>query len=455
MKEKNKILYQNNDKDILTLAITGECMATRPFSMYNEDEFLEMIGILREADVAFTHFEMLIHNFNSYPGKADFYGGYFGAEPIIAEEIKWAGINIVSCAHNHCKDYGNTGLFSTINNLNRLGIINSGMGSDLEEAREPAYLDTNKGRVALISVSSGHQPHERASYAKGSTRGRPGCNYLRFSTKYVIDSSLLMALNEIGSKLGFRTREHLAEGEVYFLGRIFAPGEKYSINTFTHKGDLEGNIRSIKDAKRQADLVLVSHHYHAPTINRDIPPTFVEQFAKDCIDAGADVYIGTGPHRILGIEIYKDKPILYSIGNFFAQSQFLKRVPPESFEFFFERAGIDYNSDQLLKLTPADYHDARIGILPLPGPQWWSSILTQLNIIKGRLTEIKIYPLTLGREGEKGEIVSRQTGTRTEGRPLLAKGDTNKRILNRLMKLSAIYSTYIEFINDVGIIRLQ
>nr|WP_318528309.1 CapA family protein [Mesorhizobium sp. ZC-5] len=47
------------------------------------------------------------------------------------------------------------------------------------------------------------------------------------------------------------------------------------------------------------------------------PPDYQQSFARKMIDAGADAYVGHGPHLPRGIEIYKGRPIFYSLGNFF------------------------------------------------------------------------------------------------------------------------------------------
>ncbi len=45
------------------------------------------------------------------------------------------------------------------------------------------------------------------------------------------------------------------------------------------------------------------------------------------IDAGADVFVGHGPHVLRGIEIYKGKPIFYSLSNFIFQNETVLRMP--------------------------------------------------------------------------------------------------------------------------------
>ena len=76
-------------------------MCTRPFSRHDEPEFLELLRILREADTTYCHMEMNLHDKKtSYPGRA-YAVSALQADPIIAQELKWAGIDLVSCAYNH------------------------------------------------------------------------------------------------------------------------------------------------------------------------------------------------------------------------------------------------------------------------------------------------------------------------------------------------------------------
>ncbi|MET0586739.1 MAG: CapA family protein, partial [Candidatus Binatia bacterium] len=53
-------------------------------------------------------------------------------------------------------------------------------------------------------------------------------------------------------------------------------------------------------------------------------PDFVRDFARRCIDAGADVFATHGPHILMRIEIYHRKPIFYSLGNLIMQNDTLR-----------------------------------------------------------------------------------------------------------------------------------
>lgn len=73
-------------------------------------------------------------------------------------------------------------------------------------------------------------------------------------------------------------------------------------------------VKDIKDAKQKADVVIVSLHWG--TEYENTPDKKQREIAHKLIDAGADVILGHHPHVMQGIEIYKDKIIAYSLGNF-------------------------------------------------------------------------------------------------------------------------------------------
>ena len=70
----------------------------------------------------------------------------------------------------------------------------------------------------------------------------------------------------------------------------------------------------IRAARAAAEVVVVSIHSHEPDNRTDEPADFVRAFAHRAIDAGASLVVGHGPHRVRGVEVYKDSAILYSLG---------------------------------------------------------------------------------------------------------------------------------------------
>jgi poly-gamma-glutamate capsule biosynthesis protein CapA/YwtB (metallophosphatase superfamily) len=116
-------------------------------------------------------------------------------------------------------------------------------------------------------------------------------------------------------------------------------GKKIAFIGFAHNNivpnvnDLEFAKKLVIDAKKRADLVVVSFHGGAEGTDQQHVPNKTEIFAGEArgnlplfahtvIDAGADLVLGHGPHVIRGMEIYKDHLICYSMGNFATYGMF-------------------------------------------------------------------------------------------------------------------------------------
>ena len=82
--------------------------------------------------------------------------------------------------------------------------------------------------------------------------------------------------------------------------------------------DLRVN-HDIVDAKKKVDYLFVLPHDGIEYIDVPLPETIARY--RDFIDWGADGVIGSHPHCPQGWEVYKGKPIFYSLGNFFFNSK--------------------------------------------------------------------------------------------------------------------------------------
>ena len=172
-----------------------------------------------------------------------------------------AGIDVCALANNHVLDWGYDGLGETLRTLEIAGIKTAGAGSDLTTASAPAVVQVpGKGRVMVFScgLESSGIP---ASWAAGENR--PGVNLLP-------DLSKRMLL---------------------------------------------GIENSLRRQRRTGDIIVVSIHwggnwgYDVSREQRD--------FAHGLIDtAGVDIIHGHSSHHVMGIEVYRDRPILYGCGDF-------------------------------------------------------------------------------------------------------------------------------------------
>lgn len=78
------------------------------------------------------------------------------------------------------------------------------------------------------------------------------------------------------------------------------------------KQDLLDNIASLKE--QGAQIIIVSFHWGQEKEN--VPNDVQVELAHTAIDNGADLVLGHHPHVLQGIEEYKGKNIVYSLGNF-------------------------------------------------------------------------------------------------------------------------------------------
>jgi len=364
-------------------------------------------------------------------------------------EVKGMGFDVVSTANKQSFDYMYGGLFRTKDHLRRVGVPHAGTGKDLAEARQPTYVETTRGRVALIAASSSFAPHGRAGDARRDMQGRPGLNPLRFETWYGVKPETMEKIKELNeglvNELGLPEVVQ-PEDAYYFMRNKFVVGEDIGTHTRANKADMEGNLESIRDATRQADWVLFSLHAHEGVPNdSDRPAEFVEEFARAAIDAGAYAVIGHGHHGMRGIEIRQGRPIFYSLGNFIFQNETVYKMPAD----FYER----YKLDPYGK-TPADAYDARASMPPQPGypeskwftedQKYWISVIPHMAFEGEGLRELRLYPVELGQDKPRSQ----------RGRPMFVERELADRILGIIADLSKPYGTEISNREGVGVVAL-
>ena len=418
-----------------TMALTGDSIITRRLSVFTEPEHTRLFDLVRGADAAFTNLEMLFHDYEPYPMN-ERGGTYMRAEPSLLKELVWAGFDMVSRANNHTGDYGVEGMRLTTKHVADAGLVQAGVGEDLPAAREAAFLDTAKGRVAIVSVASTFPDHSRAARARNGVRGRPGLNPLRFTTTYVVPRERLEQLRGLQNELTGRASN--PGDTVNFFQRRFVAGEKAGVRTEPDAEDVAEIAAVVKNASRLADYTLVTVHAHEGIPqDRAVPAQFLVTFARAMIDAGADLFVGHGPHVLRGIEMYNGKPIMYSLGDFIFQNETVLRLPSENYEPYDlgPSAGVsDFNDTR--------YDNDRSGF---PADrEIWEAVVARPTWQNKRLTELALHPISLGYGKSRID----------RGRPVLADAATGKKILDDLIARSAPLKTRITVRDGVGYVEL-
>lgn len=182
----------------------------------------------------------------------------FRADPDRVYLLELIGADIVSLANNHAYDYGEDALLDTMDTLKEAGIPYVGAGRDLEEAMKPSYFIANGRKLAIVSAT---QIERSTPYTREATEDSPG---------------VLKTLNP----------------------------DKF--------------VTVIEEAKENADFVIVYVHW-----GTEQNPYFESDqtaLADAFIEAGADAIIGGHTHCLQGCEYRKEVPIIYSLGNFWFNS---------------------------------------------------------------------------------------------------------------------------------------
>jgi poly-gamma-glutamate capsule biosynthesis protein CapA/YwtB (metallophosphatase superfamily) len=239
--------------------------------------------------------------------------------------LKAADIDCCTLANNHLLDWGYAGLAETLETLRRAGIQTAGAGRSQEEAAAPAIVDFGaKGRVLVISLGSETSGIPTA-WAAGEDRA--GVNLLP-------DFSTATAKQ---------------------VGKAIAP------------------------FRREGDVVVASIHwggnwgYAVPCEQR--------QFAHELIDrAGVDLVHGHSSHHVKGIEVYRERLILYGCGDFLTDYE---GIP--GYEMFrgdlalMYFASVALSSGRLVRLhmTPVQVHRMRLRRTVEADSVWLASILNR------------------------------------------------------------------------------
>jgi hypothetical protein len=176
---------------------------------------------------------------------------------------------------------------------------------------------------------------------------------------------------------------------------------------------------------------MVSIHAHDAHGDRETPAGFLPPFARACIDAGAHAFIGHGPHVLRGVEIYKRRPIFYSLGNFIFEAEGMRQVPQE----IYDACGIKGHD-------PSDFFD--VAMKGFQDEVYWSSAIAQARFSGGVLSELRLVPIDLQRDLPRAE----------RGQPVRGDARLSATVVDRLARLSAPFGTRIALQDGVGVVRL-
>lgn len=381
---------------------TGDSMITRPLPE-GDTSAAALAELIGQADVRFSNLEMVIRNSTDGFPAAEAGGTWATGRPQLLEDLRRYHFNLLAWATNHTLDYSHDGLQATARHLDAAGFTHIGAGDNLAEASSVKYLETAAGRVGCIAAVSTCPTSWIAGDQRPDMVGRPGVNPLRFKSIYQIPEADLRRMRELAASCHINTLhdQHVKEGfyiadppELLRFGQHFfkavTAGQTPGVITEPNPADMQRMFKAIGQARAQADTVIVSIHAHEiKNTHKDQPADFLVEFAHRCIDAGAHAIIGHGPHILRGVEIYKHRPIFYSLGNFIFQNETVESLPAD----FYEKYGLSHDNlvaDALTKRT----NDDKLGLGQ--DPRVWSSVVANWSMKDGELHEMAFHPIELG-----------------------------------------------------------
>ena len=377
----------------------------------------------------------------------------------VLDELRDLNIRLVSFANNHTGDFGAQGVIDTIDAAEARGLLPGGIGRSLYEARSARFLDTPNGRIGFVAASSTKSAEFAASAPGSGVPPRPGLNPLRWGRAYVLPQIEFEQLKRIDELLGTAaSRREVAAVEVMKdpgpdivnLGSVFegslrfergdAPGVRY----FSDERDCKAILDNVRDAANRSDFVLFSLHTHEGTDENwysPRPASFIEDFARRAIDAGAHAVVGHGAHMLRGVELHNGRPIFYNLGSLMMEFEAgEQRMTPEMYEGFgFKSDGLP---SEMHMSRVADASGKRIGFYA--DSRFWKSVYAVCDLGDGKL-DVKLVPMDLdlnrARPAERGL-------------PARASPEFGREIAADLARMSEGYGTRIRYDDGDGTISV-
>jgi poly-gamma-glutamate synthesis protein (capsule biosynthesis protein) len=364
----------------LTIVLTGQSIIRSDIRL-TAPSAVPTIESLLKGNVIFTDFEGVVAEAGQPNESAPLVPGPVHlASPEALDALKTLGFNLVALSNNHSWDLRTAGIRNTLREAKRVELVHAGTGNTLEEAAAPAYLHTANGTVALVAMASG-----LITPGGQATATRPGVDELRVG-----------------------------------------PGD------LPNKQDARGILRSIRDASKHSDLVIVYQHNHAydrpwhyliseELPERLVPPRWIRNWTHAEVDAGADIVVMHGAPLVQGVEMYHNRPIFYDLGNF------IFNMPPA------------YTSDE--------------------EPIIWESVVAYAEFNGKALQAIRFRPIVLNKIGQGQPNVHDPMADNlfldTRGLPRPAVGEQARYILERLVDSSRPFGTTITVEGDTAEIDLK
>ena len=420
---------------VLKITAAGDAFMVQAFPKdYTVDARLR--SWIASGDARLVNFETVVND-GTCPPAAWSGGTWSSMDPSVLPDFLSFGFNGCGCANNHSLDFSCEGLGLTQKSLAAAQMPHAGIGANLQEATQAAYVETSAGRVAFVSVSAAFHPDALAGWKTSRSPGRPGLNGLRYKETLLVTDEQLGQIKAIADVTGVNGNRELdqrtgftapdAPGTFVFGKTAFKVSDRPGRTSVCDAKDLKRITDAIREAKAKAAAVVVLAHSHTMRFKdvEEPAPYFVE-FCHAAVDAGADAVIGGGTHQLKGIEFHSGRPIFYSLGDFVFQNNVVPIAPPD----FCEQYGVPIDSDAKTAFN-ARSMGGKVGLHAFR--ENFLSVVPKIEIEDGRVRRVTMLPIEL-HFGCDWSV---------NGLPRTADAEAAKTIAATLARLSAPYDTRV------------
>lgn len=262
---EHSIYFKDNEDAVVDLAFAGDiCLTEDGYVIDHYDELGGDIDLCVSKEIMDrlndADISMINHEYPVSTRGAALKGKYytFRANPEREVILQQMGIDIVSLANNHVYDFGADAFYDTLEALKQARIPYVGAGADIEEASRPVYFVAGGIKIGFVAANRS----EKNIYTPEAGENSPG-------VVRMYDTAMM---NEI-----------------------------------------------ISEVSKQCDYLIA--YVHWGTESSKYYESYQTDIAHEFFESGADAIIGSHTHVLQGIGYVDQKPVIYSLGDFWFNSR--------------------------------------------------------------------------------------------------------------------------------------
>ncbi|NND07879.1 MAG: hypothetical protein HKN87_15990 [Saprospiraceae bacterium] len=238
--------------------------------------FIHIMPTLHQGDVLFCNLEGPFAGTSSDVIDIPHKSTWTHSDPAMVEGLVEAGFDAVGVANNVTYPY--SALMRSLKVLDKAGIKHTGGGKNISSAIEPVIIEEKGTKIGFVQYAATVFPFNHVA-----TKNQPGIAEIKVHTSYQAPPNL------------------------------DKPAQPPVVLATPDEASLASMVTNISALKEKVDIVVASYHWGVSSALE--PHAYQRIIGRAAIEAGADIVLGHGAHKLQTIEMWKDRPIFYCAGN--------------------------------------------------------------------------------------------------------------------------------------------